>query len=194
MLEHIVAVFDNDGPAAAAERALGEAGIPSSAVRRYSTGDTTRTGDTTTHDTATGERSGGGFWSWLLGEDTSTAPGYDRDMDYYDRRAQAGSTILSVTIAEDSQIHRAVEIIESYDPVQIDERTEEEERDTSAVGTSTAGREFSTGDASRASDARGTSMAAGPYTEASTSDRTTGKTHRVEGGHDETNSAGRGAA
>jgi uncharacterized protein (TIGR02271 family) len=161
MLEHIVAVFKSDGPAAAAERALNEAGIPASAVRRYSTTDTT-SGQTSTAEPASTGQSGGGFWSWLLGEDTPNRPDQDADKEYYERRARAGSTILSVTVADDSQIHRAVEIIESYDPLEIDERTEDEnDASQASVAASTVGRDFSSSDTASATAGIGSGALAG---------------------------------
>jgi uncharacterized protein (TIGR02271 family) len=141
MREHIIAVFDRDGPAAAAARALEDAGIPSSAIRRYAANDASTSGVPPSAVTpgSTEHGSSGGFWAWLLGEEgPSVAPAsdYGHDPDFYDQRAKTGSTILAVTIADDSQIHRAMEIIESYEPVEIDEKTEEgASSSTASVGT-----------------------------------------------------------
>jgi len=148
MQEHIVAVFDSEGPAAAAERALRAEGIPTSAIRRYSSGAgaTTRV-ETSSATTESG--SSGGFWSWLLGEDAPKRPDYDQEMDYYERRARAGNTILSVTVADDSKIHRVMETIESHHPVEIDERTEESGRVDTGVAATTVGSSFSSSDTAR---------------------------------------------
>ena len=71
MAEVIVAVFDTMAHAEAAERDLEAAGF-SVNVRRY-TGDTTgTTSGTISRPTTTDTSSGGGFWSWLLGDDAST--------------------------------------------------------------------------------------------------------------------------
>jgi uncharacterized protein (TIGR02271 family) len=122
MLEHIVAVYPDVGAADAAEQDLRDAGIPANAVRRYS-----RNGS---HQTEMVERpmqsaEPSGFWAWLLGEETSSISGQS-DSDLFDRRAAQGDTVLSVTIADDGQIHRAVQILEQHGPIQIDEKTEEE--------------------------------------------------------------------
>ena len=122
MHEHIVAVYPNDVTADAAERELRNAGIPADAVRRYR-----RNGS---HDVLadqpgeTAEPSG--FWAWLLGEETPSTTGR-MDSDVFERRVSAGDTVLSVTIVDDSQIHRAVEILESHKPIEIDEHTDEDD-------------------------------------------------------------------
>ena len=122
MHEHIVAVYPNDVTADAAERELRNAGIPADAVRRHR-----RNGS---HDVLadqpgeTAEPSG--FWAWLLGEETPSTTGR-MDSDVFERRVSAGDTVLSVTIVDDSQIHRAVEILESHKPIEIDEHTDEDD-------------------------------------------------------------------
>jgi uncharacterized protein (TIGR02271 family) len=122
MLEHIVAVYPNDATAEAAESELRNAGVPANAVRRYR-----RNGD---HDPALADQrvetaESFGFWAWLMGEETpSTTKRVDSDV--FERRAAAGDTVLSVTIADGSQIQRAVEILESHKPIEIDEHTEGE--------------------------------------------------------------------
>jgi len=47
------------------------------------------------------------------------------DSDVFERRAATGDAVLSVTIADDSQIRRAVDILESHNPIEIDEHTQE---------------------------------------------------------------------
>jgi len=163
MAEHIVAVFDGDGPASAAERELEQAGIPASAIRRYTTNEEgSRPGYSADTSAAAGnptteQRSSGGFWAWLLGEEgprTSYASQHTGDPDIYDRSVAAGRTVLSVTLTDDSHIHRAMDIIEAHDPVDIDERTDEPgTAGTSGTapaagrmmgtGTGTAGRDYS---------------------------------------------------
>jgi uncharacterized protein (TIGR02271 family) len=122
MLEHIVAVYPNDATAEAAERELRNAGLPANAVRRYRR-NCNQDPALADQRVATAEPSG--FWAWLLGEET---PSTTRrlDSDVFERRAAAGDTVLSVTIADGSQIHRAVEILELHKPIEIDEHTEDE--------------------------------------------------------------------
>jgi hypothetical protein len=49
------------------------------------------------------------------------------DADAYDRRAAAGNVVVSVTVADDSKVHRAIAALEAYDPVDIDESADEKE-------------------------------------------------------------------
>lgn len=151
MSEHIVAVFDNDAAASAAARELEGAGIPASAVRKYSASEAGSTGTTQatpTSGTTTGRQSGSGFWGWLMGEEgpATTTSSHEADRDVYDRRVGAGNVVLSITLNDDSQIQRAMNIIESHNPLEIDERTDESNATsttTAGMATSTTGREFS---------------------------------------------------
>jgi len=148
MQEHIVAVFDSSGPAAAAQSALEKAGIPTSAIRRYEAGESGASGTSSVAnpDYAAARpvetsSSGGGFWAWLLGEEgpsVSSKSNYGHDPDVYDRRISAGNIVLAVTVADDSRIHDAVEIIESYNPIEIDEHTDEGAASTTSMAADTA--------------------------------------------------------
>jgi uncharacterized protein (TIGR02271 family) len=178
MVEHIVAVFDGDGPASAAERELEQAGIPASAIRRYTTNEEgSRPGYSADTSAAAGNPttdrpSGGGFWAWLLGEEgprTSYASQHTGDPDVYDRSIAAGRTVLSVTLTDDSHIHRAMDIIEAHDPLDIDERADESGMAgtgmagvsgtpstagrTMGTGMGTAGTDYSSGATARAGEA-----------------------------------------
>ena len=126
MSEHIVAVFATENDANTAARDLEAAGVPASSIRHY------RPQGTATNSSVRGmaeptPASGGGFWAWLLGEDTdeTTRSTYPRDEEWYDLRANAGNAVLSVMVQEDSQIHRALTILESHHPIEIDESTDE---------------------------------------------------------------------
>jgi len=147
MQEHIVAVFDSSGPAAAAQSALEKAGIPTSAIRRYEAGASgaSNTNSVANQDYATARpvetsSSGGGFWAWLLGEEgpsVSSKSDYGHHPDVYDRRISAGNIVLAVTVADDSRIHDAVDIIESYNPIEIDEHTDEDAASTTSMAADT---------------------------------------------------------
>ena len=124
MTEHIVAVFNSESTADAAARDLEQAGIPAPAIRRYrpAASDSSRerhAGSSTSIGVA--------FRAWLLGEEpaTETTRSLYRDEEVYARRAQAGETVLSVRVDDDSRIHQAVSILETYHPIEIDENTEE---------------------------------------------------------------------
>jgi uncharacterized protein (TIGR02271 family) len=126
MTEHIVAVFESETAAAAAASDLVAQGIPRSAIRQYSANGRDAVAASSTESTTT-THSGGGFWAWLRGEDTdsSTTRAAYPETASYDRRAQAGNAVLSVTLLDDSQIHTAVTILDSHHPLDVDESTEE---------------------------------------------------------------------
>lgn len=117
MEEHIVAMFQSDAPAEAAARELQQIGIPESSIRRYR-----RNGDEAAYRQTA--ESGGGFWSWLLGEEGGTAD-LPRTGRVYDESVGSGNAVLAVTIADDSKISRAVNIIEAHHPLEINEETDE---------------------------------------------------------------------
>jgi uncharacterized protein (TIGR02271 family) len=128
MTEHIVATFTTQQAADAAVHELEDAGFPTSGIRRYRAeggGAASRAAETTT---ATTSSTGGGFWAWLLGEEgtQTTRNAYPTDEEWYARRAGAGDTVVSVTVTEDSRIHQAIRILETHQPVEMDERTEED--------------------------------------------------------------------
>ena len=120
MTEHIVAVFDSESAADAAARDLEQADILASAIRRYSPPASDRYAGSSTS-------SGGGFWAWLLGEEpaTGTTRSLYRDEEFYKRRAQAGESVLSVRVDDDSRIHEMVSVLEAHHPIEIEENTEE---------------------------------------------------------------------
>lgn len=151
MTEHIVAVFETETAAEAATESLRRAGIPSSAIRQYAETvvgqKAVPTEQTSTHT------SGGGFWSWLFGEDSTThttRAAYTDDL--YDRRASAGNVVVSVKVDGDSKIHEAIAALEAHNPVDIDERSDDVDEVTGRssmaplTGSSTTGRDFSSGD------------------------------------------------
>jgi uncharacterized protein (TIGR02271 family) len=137
MAEHIVATFDSENAADAAARDLEGAGVPASAIRRYRSEGAVadRSAQRTTETTSS---TGGGFWAWLWGEERSTETtrsAYPRDDEWYDRRAQAGNTVLGVMVHDDSQIHQAVTILESHHPIEMEENTEEGAAASSSAGS-----------------------------------------------------------
>jgi hypothetical protein len=99
MTEHIVAVFETERAAEAATESLRNAGIPSSAIRRYASSGVDRqavpTEQTLTHTYH------GGFWSWLFGENSTTETTRSNYADnLYDRRASAGNVVVSARAGE----------------------------------------------------------------------------------------------
>src|SRR3954452_3427686 len=121
MKQHIVAIFESDEPAAAAARGLEEAGIPEIDLKHYSNGAT----DTGNAEAPRSTRVSGAL--------ASSTTGLDGDAGSAGRPAATGSTVLSVTVSDDSQIHQAVSILESHHPAEIDESTEEEADEVSGL-------------------------------------------------------------
>ena len=151
MTEHIVAVFETETAAAAATESLRRAAIPSSSIRQYA-GIGVGQHAVPTEQTST-HTSGGGFWAWLFGEDSTTETTRSAHTDeLYDRRASAGNVVVSVTVEEDSKIHDAIVALEAHNPIDIDERADDvdEVKGSSSMapltGSSTTGRDFSSGD------------------------------------------------
>ena len=133
MAEHIVAIFDTDAAADAAARALEAADVPASSIRRY------RPAGELTSSTPTGstESAGGGFWGWLLG-DESTANAhsyYPRDEERYVQGARAGEAVVNV-LEDVSNMHEVVTILELHNPLEMEEETDESVARTSAADSS----------------------------------------------------------
>jgi len=136
MIEHIVAMFNTDAAADAAARDLEAAGIPASSIRRYRPHSGDGMAPVTPASGTESTSTGGGFWSWLLGEEPGTETAhsyYPRDEERYVRGARAGNAVVSVVLEDASKIHQVVTILEAYHPLEM-----EEETDDSAVNDSVA--------------------------------------------------------
>ena len=103
--ETIVAVYDTAAHAELAANDLREAGVPDTAITLHRT--TPNTAGEPVRET--------GFWSSLFGGDAAS------DSSVYERSVASGSTVLTVK-ASDSHVARAMEILESHHPIDIDER------------------------------------------------------------------------
>ena len=120
--ETIVAIFDTAAHANAAIADLKTAGVPDAAISLHA--GTTMTSDAT--GGAAGGTTGGmastqpgrekGFWSSLFGGETDT------DSAVYDRSLESGSSVVTVR-SPDEHVTRVMEILESHNPIDIDERT-----------------------------------------------------------------------
>lgn len=122
MTEHIVAAYETESAALEAERELELTGIEPTAMRRFTP--VAQAGDNDTRQ-RTEETNRGGFWAWLTGENEPPPGEPAQDSVRYDERVAAGNTVLSVTVADDSKIHKVVEILDAHHPVDIHERTVE---------------------------------------------------------------------
>jgi stress response protein YsnF len=123
MQEVLVAVFDSPAHTQRAVQALKGGGIPDTAIRSYETADAS----SSTAAAASGRtmqpartEPGTGFWAWLTGEETaSEASGYEQHAGAYDRAAQAGKTVLAVTVDE-QQARTALEILTDQTPTELE--------------------------------------------------------------------------
>ena len=149
MSEHIVAVFETEADATAATRSLEDLGIPASAIRQYAGSELGETRNPPVEQTTTTHSSGGGFWSWLFGDQTTSETTQSYGDDIYDRRIAAGNVVISVWV-EDTMIDQTIDALDAHDPLDIDEHTagagaiETSAGMASRTGPSTIGKEFST--------------------------------------------------
>ena len=111
--ETIVAVFDTPAHAQLAIADLEAAGIPAASIQHYAheTYDPAQSiGGTSTEGTHNG-----GFWAWLMGEETSD------QHHLYNKSLQSGSTVVTV-ISNSGDNDRIVSILEQHAPVDLEER------------------------------------------------------------------------
>ena len=107
--ETIVAVYDKSTHAEAAAASLKSAGVPADAISLHSSTE----GMSTTVGSAAPVREEG-FWASIFGGSP------DHDTAIYDRSVASGSTVVSVKTPA-SHITRVLEILESHNPIDIDE-------------------------------------------------------------------------
>jgi uncharacterized protein (TIGR02271 family) len=110
--ETIVAVFDTPEQADAAMRDLIACEVPESAISRHARN---ASGMTPADGTTAEAPHEDGFWSRLFGGDR------DADHQVYDRSMSAGSTVISVRVAE-AHVMQVSEILDRHNPIDIDER------------------------------------------------------------------------
>ena len=108
--EKIVAVYDTPAHAELAIQDIIASGVPESAISKHS--GTLDPAATTTEVEPVREK---GFWASLFGGE----PNYD--IAVYDRSLENGSTVVTVQ-APEADIKRILEILDSHDPIDIDER------------------------------------------------------------------------
>ena len=108
--ETIVAVYDTTAHAQAAVDSLKSAGVPADAINIHT--DETRAATGTTTAAPVREQ---GFWSTLFGGEP------DHDTAVYDRSMAGGSTVVSVDAPEE-HVAKVLDILESHDLVDIDDR------------------------------------------------------------------------
>lgn len=108
--ETIVAVYDTAAHADAAVAALKAADVPESSISRHSA--TTPGAGASTAAAPPREE---GFWASLFGGEP------DHDSSVYNGSLESGSTVVTVMVPEE-HVTRVTQILESHDPVDIDER------------------------------------------------------------------------
>jgi stress response protein YsnF len=110
MTEHIVAIFERETAAAAAERTLLAARIPRPAIRRYNP-------QVSSVKTETAEQ--GGFWAWL-GDDEPRST-YSQDHQAFERGVSNGNACISVTLENEAQGEQASKILADNRPLELDD-------------------------------------------------------------------------
>src|SRR5690242_21287029 len=60
-----------------------------------------------------------GFWDWLFGDDVS-----EHDRGWYHTNLREGRTALSILVRSDAEREQAADILEGFNPVQMDDGTE----------------------------------------------------------------------
>lgn len=113
----VVGVYDTHADAQNAVEALVSGGIPRSNIQLNSDSDTVGTSATTAdrpHDTG----GIGGFFRSLFGTDD-----YREEHDVYAESVRRGSHVLTVDADTEEQANRASEIMNRFNPVDIDERS-----------------------------------------------------------------------
>ena len=109
--ETIVAIYDTPAHAELAAADLREAGIPESAISVHA-GTIPASNTGMTADTMPREQ---GFWSSLFGGEP------DHDTSVYDRSVSDGASIVTVKTPE-AHVTRVTDILESHNPIDIDDR------------------------------------------------------------------------
>ncbi len=106
--ETIVAIYDTPAHAKLAAADLREAGVPEHAITIHAGAiDPDHTGETARREP--------GFWSRLFGGSP------DHDTAVYERSVGDGASVLIVE-TPDKHVTRVMEIVESHQPIDIDER------------------------------------------------------------------------
>jgi uncharacterized protein (TIGR02271 family) len=114
----VVGVYDSYSEAQSAMNELLASGFSRSDIQMNPDQQTTATGETRTHaDSDTGHGIGHFFRSLFGMNDT------DRTSDIYSEAVRRGSVVLTVNADTDEQRDRAMEIMNRYNPVDIDERS-----------------------------------------------------------------------
>lgn len=106
--ETIVAIYDTPAHALLAAADLREAGVPDSAISIHA-------GSIDPHHAGKSAPREHGFWSSLFGGSP------DHDTSVYERSVGDGASVLTVK-TPDKHVVRVIEIIESHEPIDIDER------------------------------------------------------------------------
>lgn len=120
--ETIVAIYDTPAHAELARADLLQAGVPEAAISVH-TGTIDAANAGSTASAAPREE---GFWSSLFGGSP------DHDTAVYDRSVQSGASVLSVKTPE-AHIDRVLQIIESHNPIDIDDRAASYAQSTTAI-------------------------------------------------------------
>jgi hypothetical protein len=130
MAHTVVGVYDDYTQAQKAEKELLESGFPRHMVQIGAAADSPAARRALLRDTERANHQGeerwsvGNFISMIFGNDTK-----DEHVDIYSEAIRRGSCLLSVDADDDQQKLKAADILNRYDPVDIDERASNWRRD-----------------------------------------------------------------
>jgi len=132
--ETIVAVFETGAQADKAVRALEAAGVRTSAIERHSKEGESGSRTESASEGSAPQSTGFFFWDMMLGAQAS-----HQERSTYEKRVGRGETVVAVTVsAQDAETVMAV--LEDASPLELDERTEEEDSDKEDVAPQRAPR------------------------------------------------------
>lgn len=135
MVNTVVGVYDDYGQAKKASDELIKSGFSSSAIQITSAADSPDARRALLRDTEQGDNQQvtdqtnqgwgiGNFFSMIFGNDTR-----DEHVDIYSEAIRRGSYLLSVDADNDEQRRNATDILNRYDPVDIDDRASQWRRE-----------------------------------------------------------------
>lgn len=113
---NIVAVFNTRSDADQATRELITFGIPAEDIRISETGSELGTASTTARAEDWSPDRRHGFWDWLFGSDVP-----EEHRNWYAANLREGKTALSVLLHDAAQRDRVSDILERFNPIDIDE-------------------------------------------------------------------------
>ena len=118
--ETIVAVYSTPALAELAIADLKAAGVPNSAIEHFSQSEpmTGQEGYPAGAAASTSNKSHGGFWSWLTGEETTDTTTSQHAM--YEQSLASGHTVVTVVV-DQMQADQIMDVLDRHKPIDIDQ-------------------------------------------------------------------------